>query len=877
MVAARFVILFILLFSCCNALHADEPVARDIWKLQFTGNACYNADGIRTGLSLDRAMQVAAVDELPMDEYLDLLRRRIIRGYQSNGFRDVQVSMNLDQTAGVITANIVEGQFWKKGEVSVAGLSERECEYVASLMVQKSDHTNPLQEKQSKLKFWKTGSNMSFVDAVQDLYRPTVQEALTAIGYPQALFTIACPTVSEGEEDCVNLQITVTDPGIALTVGEIIFAGLEKHSREQLIEFLELKPGMPLTLPMREQIVSKLLDSGRFLIAEVTHEPFYFDPSEPLDLSIRVREYEGIALLGQEMTEVQQALMNLSKWLSRWEDGDDDLHVQFTGPTEQVNAVVQSIVPDEFQSFCNPALGTGAPGSFCVDAMTSPKDGTVFTFQIADPHGNVSMRRTLLLTKSTQGLIAWQSKKKWLHADRITLYSTIDLHGLWPNEDGNRCALKWNYGFNSGREGGLRSEFKSTPAAVMGSFENIEQSIAVNDSLRRLSLPHGNLELDVEKGTLRKLSAANEGLSLEITSGTGLVATELSRLEADTKEWVNQYQPGREWPALVSMVLEDVKAAELESSDALILCLDLLSNEAALKRLNTGLERLEDRRTLFIPQENVQHQREVAGLLRYMPMLVKSFPAGSFPHRLGLIAFESQSTGNSDLLTQFLRELLENDEQGAIYFELIARLTRNPAVAAPFAKAGLDRLSAAEFERDVAPFVSEPGVVHEVICSLLVWLRQTSDDDAEKIAKLAEIHLTSNDGKSVNVRPLLILIRSQQDKMPEEILPSLVPLVWEGGLRSWVEADLRSLAASTPTDTRKYFNASSTKIPNELTGKPGNLRSLGIAEAARTKILNELTKDAAKYDTKGRASVKPAGKSGSLEDIKLDDDWNLDD
>lgn len=157
------------------------------------------------------------------------------------------------------------------------------------------------------------------------------------------------------------------------------------------------------------------------LHAEVTHEPFYFDPSEPLDLTIRVREYEGIAMLGQEMTEVQQALMNLSEWLSHWEDGDDDLHLKFTGPTEQVDAIVQSIVPDELQSFCNPALGTGAPGSFCIDAVTSPKDGSLLTLQMVDPLGNVSMRRTLLLTKSTQGLIAWQSKKKWLHADQITL------------------------------------------------------------------------------------------------------------------------------------------------------------------------------------------------------------------------------------------------------------------------------------------------------------------------------------------------------------------------------------------------------------------------------------------------------------------------
>ena len=854
MFAARSVILFILLFSSCNALHAEEPVARDTWTLQFTGNSYYNADGIRTGLSMDRAMQVAAADALPVDQYLDLLRKRIIRGYQSNGFRDVQVAMNQDQATGVITSNIVEGQQWMKGEVSVAGLSERECEYVATFVVQKTDHTNPLQEKQPKLKFWDSGSHMSFVDAVQDSYQPTIQEALTAIGYPQAQFTIAGPTFPDEEAPSVNLQITVTDTGIALTVGDIIFTGLEKHSREQLIEFLELKPGMPLTLPLREQIVSKLLDSGRFLMAEVTHEPFYFDPSEPLDLTIRVHEYNGIALLGQEITEVQQALMNLSEWLSHWEDGDEDLHLKFKGPTEQVDAVVQSIVPDRLQSFCNPALGTDVPGSFCIDAVTSPVDGSVLTFQIVDPDGNVSMRRTFLLTKSSQGLIAWQSKKKWLHANQITLSSTFHLHGQWPNELDHNCAMAWSYAFNSGRSRGLQTQFRSTPAAVMASFEDIVQSIAVSDGLRKLSLPHGFLELDDEKGTFRKLSGANERTTLEVTSGTGLVAAELSRLQEDTKDWPNQFQPGREWPALVSMVLDDIKAAELDNSDALVLGLDLLGNEAALKRLSTGMELLEDRRTLFIPQENMQHPGQVAGLLGYMPMLVNFVPAGSFPHRLGLATFESQATGNGDLIAQLLQELLESNEQGAICCELIARTYPNSKFGAHFAKVGLERLSAAEFQRDIAPFVSEPGFVREVICSLLVWLQQTSDDDAEKIAKLAEIHLTSQDRQPVNIRPLLILIRSQRDKPSEEVLASLLPVVWEGGLRAWVEADLKSLSAPVPTKTKKYFSQASRGIPTEINGKT--------------------TKKDSSHE---KTPVRPAANPRSVKDIALDEEWDLDD
>jgi hypothetical protein len=237
-----------------------------------------------------------------------------------------------------------------------------------------------------------------------------------------------------------------------------------------------------------------------------------------------------------------------------------------------------------------------------------------------------------------------------------------------------------------------------------------------------------------------------------------------------------------------------------------------------------------------------------------MPMLVSFVPAGSFPHRVGLVMSEYQSTGNSDLAAQLLRELLETEEQGAIYCELMARLKPNSVFAAQCAKAGLERLSTDAFQRDTSPFVTEPGYVREVICSLLVWLQQTSDDDAEKIAKLAETQLKNHDGNPINIRPLLILIRSQRDKPSEEVLASLLPVVWEGGLKAWVEADLKSLSATAPTESKKYFSPASLEILNE-----------GHSKTTKKDKSNAMP------------PVKPASNPISVKDIALDEEWDLDD
>ncbi|MDA1230612.1 MAG: peptidylprolyl isomerase [Planctomycetota bacterium] len=106
-------------------------------------------------------------------------------------------------------------------------------------------------------------------------------------------------------------------------------------------------------------------------------------------------------------------------------------------------------------------------------------------------------------------------------------------------------------------------------------------------------------------------------------------------------------------------------------------------------------------------------------------------------------------------------------------------------------------MTAAEFQHDMAPFISEPGHVREAISSLLVWLQQTSDHDAEAMVQLAETHMKGKDGQPFNIRPILAKIRSQSDKAPEDLLNSIIPVVWEGGLKSWVEADLRRLAESS--------------------------------------------------------------------------------
>ena len=94
------------------------------------------------------------------------------------------------------------------------------------------------------------------------------------------------------------------------------------------------------------------------------------------------------------------------------------------------------------------------------------------------------------------------------------------------------------------------------------------------------------------------------------------------------------------------------------------------------------------------------------------------------------------------------------------------------------ARARLKILSTAESERDIASLISEPCFSREASRSLLTPLQQTTAEDAERIIRVVAPYLKSQDEQwSINVGPLLVLIRSQRDKTLEEILAASPPVV----------------------------------------------------------------------------------------------------
>ena len=382
-----------------------------------------------------------------------------------------------------------------------------------------------------------------------------------------------------------------------------------------------------------------------------------------------------------------------------------------------------------------------------------------------------------------------------------------------------------------------------TAAAVNHLFLDATQDVTVKNDLMKFTLHAGELDINPMTGSLSRFSATLDGVGIEINTGKKLVEDELLRLQNETRDWPNQCQPGQEWPALAAMILDIVKEVASEDSDAVEVGLDFLRNEAAVKHIAAGLEDVSSQNWFSIPQKNGNPQLRFSFPGNLLPLFVNCFPAGSFTQRFCLNVVDRRATGNPLLLKRFLNEMLTTQDQGAIWFDYVAQTAEKRHWRPILAEAGLQRLSTERFQCDVASFINETSYARELLCSVMVWLQQTSDEDAERIAKVFEKRFKDQNEQPVNIRPLLVLIRGQRDKVPEEVLTLIAPFVWEHGLRDWVEADLKEMAINVArSDTSLSAEKSAEKNPDSKThitlpDLPVSIHQIGVVRIMPTSVV----------------------------------------
>lgn len=117
--------------------------------IDFAGNQTFSARALRTALQGTPEYLLAAHPAAPLPAYLEAVRAALLRGYRHEGFPDATVSVAANPGTPRLTATVVEGPRYVKGEVRVEGAQEIPAADIVRLVSEPtvaSDHPMTLTE-----------------------------------------------------------------------------------------------------------------------------------------------------------------------------------------------------------------------------------------------------------------------------------------------------------------------------------------------------------------------------------------------------------------------------------------------------------------------------------------------------------------------------------------------------------------------------------------------------------------------------------------------------------------------------------------------------------------------------------------------------------
>src|SRR6185437_7522517 len=307
---AKLSVLFILSVLAASAADGAPPLAGELGttqQLDFTGQRQFSPDDLKRALNDDLEFLLAADPTTPLDEFLSVLKSRLLAGYQRAGFADASVEAVVDAPRRRIAVSISEARRYVAGPIRVVGRSSVPEAAVARWLT--SSHPAPAAEQRTGWEMadglrisdafgeepiWQPGKPAHFNAWSQDHLTKQVCLAFAEHGYffPQ-LEVKVLPLPRSGQAE---LAIEVFDDGPPGVVGEIEMLSTGKNSRESILKLIEFSPGMPLTHARLMQIKKRLYDSARFARFDVRPQP----PAEsdgPIRLKLELVEAQSSPLL----------------------------------------------------------------------------------------------------------------------------------------------------------------------------------------------------------------------------------------------------------------------------------------------------------------------------------------------------------------------------------------------------------------------------------------------------------------------------------------------------------------------------------------------------------------------------------------------------
>ena len=804
----------------------EDPASRlvgdtgDPELIEFTGNKTFTAKAIREQLMMSAGYLLGSHHLALREPFLVMLREKIRGGYQNCGFPEPEVEVRYDKERRRAEVKIVEGKRYRCGEVMVEGVAPEVVKTVVARLTLRPEATNypaqtgvggdetgkvtftaevhpgggdpnqPFAQEAEQTVFWEAGEPVSFVETIRQELERITQRALAQHGLFFPKLEVKIQTTAE--KSTANLFVKVTDPGPAAVIDEIVVEGNRKNSQAEILEFLGLKTGMPITRATLDEAERKLWDSGRFRHYELAPEltPSENPASRHLRLRIHIVEFEAAAKLNEELSTKQKALLLLSHYMSGVATRGEELVLRTAG--------LKDFLPIDISGEM-----ILAPGKGFLIRMANPKatgPGHAYSLEVSDT--------TFAIYDHTRG--------NKLVITNAELYLRAFLRLLpTPPEETNTVNFSVGAGFGGVASGekqkkpGMHFEFTIAPAALMEEAKYLEGEAVLADNHWTITGSNMFLRIDAKSGRPEELrwsftepGGMTNQMSILLTNRAFEAASR--EMEKEGGASTNCYSPEHPTTSTVRFLFGEVLRLGLGQ---------VATNLTAARRelVITGFERLIspealdlDRDTATSPEEEVfaipLDETDIAiarnNLLALFSGVIfrygnELFPKYSWPWTLAresVLVLASKGV----FAEGELERLSRSEDTGPLGSLATAYLLGqiNPPAGRTFATRGLTRLSATDFKADCRLILEGDSGLARAFARMAASVGKMSEKEVEALAA----NLPAEE--ATLLRDSARALRQSPDHPLLKVLSPALETYWDTSLRAIIRAKLLKLSVT---------------------------------------------------------------------------------
>lgn len=778
---------------------AVAPRARDIERMVFTGVSGFDQAEVRRALHADFDLALAAHPGKDLFEYLALLEKTVTTGYRHCGFPDASIEVLYNHTRERVEVRVEEGPRFRCGDLTITGNRLVPTEAIVEALTQSSSTIRTL---------WKPECAAPFDVETRDELRRIVREAHATVGCFSPEFDIEIRR--QPDSGTAALAVTIRDEGPQTVVGRIEVPGAKRDSTADIVRFLELEPGMPFGTNLTRKLAARLRESGRFLAAVVKRGEAAAEAEagkRVQAMKIEVVEYPQAPALNDELSAVDQALLRFGEWMERWSAGesDTDLVITFSADRRLLDATL------ELNGWKKPE----ADLEVNLRSVIGPKQGWVL--RGTTTRGKTPLAEVALVAEGNRIVIVdLDHSSKAEFRDIPEMQVVLNVTGdATPNDKTHSFRLMFGAGARSSRKpqgaGLLGIVARFHPAFLLSVARDTPAQATIRDGICEIHSGPFQFRLEADTGRLIELRFDEEkfGTKVSVRAESQALQAELRQLEEPIARAVAPYDPASPWKSASEFVIDasarlSERTGATERGQSLRALAKVLRNwsipnlDDVLNAPYRDVPTVENRfwlpahrhgfgfEDLFIPASRSQKNLAASSLEVWR----RFAPDGSWLQLVGRDLLLNW-VANDPAPARELQELVGAVETGPVAEMILGSLPSflQLDLRGVAGRAGLARLSAADFANDYEPLLTEDSPLGRSFLSLAEALRQLDETELRALLRLLPDGVPRE-----RITQALLVLQADRRSPVESVVPRTLDRLWLDVFRGGFETAFSRLA-----------------------------------------------------------------------------------